>query len=597
MNTSRHPFLIFALAAALALVTVSFSSCSRQSASNINIQLINAPSTLTVNQAVNLTASVANDSSNAGVDWSCGGSGNCGTFNPVHTANGGTTVYTAPSSVGTVTLTAAATANGSIKSSATISIVPVGSNPTLNGPYVFSVQGYDSYGSYAAAGTIVADGNGHITGGEQDYSDTSVESGPDAVTGSYSIGPDGRGSLTLNASDTTLPNNGVETLSVAVTSTTHALIIQFDGSATSSGTLDVQAASATNPSAISGSFAFTAQGADVGNQVPITFGGLALMSTSSGSIAGATFFENDAGSTSTSSLTGSITAPDALGRGTIGFSNGVNFAYYAIQGQVLRLVEKDAPVLITGGSMYGQGAAGASASFSNASLSGNYVLSEAGASVSGSLALAGQFSADGAGNLTAGVADTNDAGVATFGPIAGQAVYSIAGTGTGTLALPGTSNTTQDVSSLLVFVVDPTLNLLDPNSTSGGGGALVMDYDSSAVGSGFILPRSSGAFQGNYAVNLSFVDTTGETDWVGQSVVTGGGLTGTVDVNADGVTTAGVSLSGTFTADASDVGRWIGTLALGSTNYSINCYQVSGTLFVIIDTDSADIGTGILESE
>jgi hypothetical protein len=247
--------------------------------------------------------------------------------------------------------------------------------------------------------------------------------------------------------------------------------------------------------------------------------------------------------------------------------------------------------------MYGQGAAGASASFSNASLSGNYVLSEAGASVSGSLALAGQFSADGAGNLTAGVADTNDAGVATFGPIAGQAVYSIAGTGTGTLALPGTSNTTQDVSSLLVFVIDPTLNLLDPNSTSGGGGALVMDYDSSAVGSGFILPRSSGAFQGNYAVNLSFVDTTGETDWVGQSVVTGGGLTGTVDVNADGVTTAGVSLSGTFTADASDVGRWIGTLALGSTNYSINCYQVSGTLFVIIDTDSADIGTGILESE
>jgi hypothetical protein len=72
---------------------------------------------------------------------------------------------------------------------------------------------------------------------------------------------------------------------------------------------------------------------------------------------------------------------------------------------------------------------------------------------------------------------------------------------------------------------------------------------------------------------------------------------GTVDVNADGVTSAGVILSGTFTADASDVGRWTGAFTLSSTNYSISGYQVSGTLFVIIDTDSADIGNGILESE
>ncbi len=598
MTTSRHPSLSVALAAAVALVVLSWSSCTQQSTSNISvqIQLVNAPSTLTVNQSVSLTASVADDSSNAGVDWSCSGSGSCGTFNPVHTASSATTVFTAPSSVGSVTVTAAATANSGVKSSATISIVAAGPNSMLNGPYVFAVQGYDSNGGYAAAGTIIADGNGNITGGEQDYSDASFESGPNAVTGTYSIGPDGRGSLTLNVNSLTLPNNGVETFSIAVTSATHALIIQFDESATSSGALDFQAASATDPNAISGSFAFTAQGEDVGNGVPIMFGGVALMSAPSATVAG-TFYENDAGTTSSSTLVGSITGPDSFGRGTIVFGNGVDFAYYAVQGQVLRLVEKDVPVYVTGGSMYGQGSAGLGGSFSNAALSGNYVLAEAGASSSGPLALAGQFSADGAGNLTAGVADTNDAGTVTFGSITGQAVYSIAGNGTGTLALPGTSATTQDVSSLLVFVIDPALNLLDPNSAGGGGGALVMDNDSGAVGSGFILPQSSGAFQGNYAVNLSFVNSTGETDWVGQSAVASGGLTGTVDVNAYGVPSAGASLSGTFAPDAGNAGRWTGAFTLGSTNYSVSCYRMTATLFLIVDTDSADTGTGLLESE
>jgi hypothetical protein len=320
------------------------------------------------------------------------------------------------------------------------------------------------------------------------------------------------------------------------------------------------------------------------------------MSASSGSIASGTYFRNDGGTTFTSALAGSVTAPDSFGRGTLGFSLGLHFVYYAVQGQVLRLVEKDVPSVMTGGSMYGQGAAGTSATFSNASLTGNYVLTEAGGSVYGPLALAGQFSADGTGNFTAGVADANDAGTASFASIAGQARYAIAGDGTGTLDLPGAVDTLGSVSFLVIFAVDPTLNLFDPNSPSGGGGALVMDYDTSAVGAGFIVPQSSGAFAGNYAINLQFVGT-GENDWVGQSVATGGGLMGTVDINSAGATSAGVSLTGSFTADVTHAGRWTGSFTVNNTTHLITYYQVSGSRFVLLDTDSADIGIGIMEAE
>lgn len=596
MKTNRHMLVLIALSAAVAATGILFSSCGKGYQASISIRLVNAPATLTINQTVSLAATVGNDPSNAGVDWSCSGGG-CGTFNPAHTASGGTTVYAAPASPGTVTIAAAAAAGRNVKATATVSIVPIGSNSMLNGRYVFSVGGVDTNGSYAASGTIVADGNGNITGGEQDYTDESIQAGPDAVTGSYSIGPDGRGSVTLDVSNTNLPHNGVETFSIAVTSITHALIIQFDGTATSSGTLDFQAASAVDPNAISGAFAFTAQGIDIGNQVPLTYGGVMLMSASSGTIASGTFFENDGGSTSTSSLAGSLTAPDSFGRGTLAFSVGPHFAYYAVQGQVLRLVGKDLPSTMTGGSIYGQGAAGTSATFSNASLSGNYVLSEAGGSSFGPLALAGQFSADGAGNLTAGVADTNNAGTATFSSIVGQAAYSIAGDGAGNLTLPGTVDSQGSVSSLLIFAVDPAINLYDPNSASGGGGALVMDYDGNAVAAGFIVPQSAAPFEGNYAVNLQFVGSGGENDWVGQSVAASGALTGTVDINDFGTTSAGVSLTGTFATDATNLGRWTGSLTANGTSHLISYYQVGGTLFVLIDIDSADIGIGIMETE
>jgi hypothetical protein len=593
MKNRRRNLGVIGTCAALALFLVTATGCSRNHEAII-VSLITAPSTVTVGQSVRLTAIVGNDSSDAGVDWSCSG-GSCGTFSPSHAASGASTIYTAPATAGLVTIVAASAADGTARDSLNISVVPAGSDALLAGTYVFSVQGQNGTGSYAAAGTIVLDGDGLVTDGEQDYADTSLKAGPDPLTGSYAIGPDGRGSITLNVANANLPQSGLETFSLAVVSAEHALIIQFDGIASSSGSLDRQSASALDPAAINGPFAFTSQGLDIPIQLPIVRGGVLSLSASSGSVASGTYFENDAGITFSSAMTGSVTAPDSFGRGTLDLSVNVSFVYYAVQGRVLRLLEPNVPSFVTAGSLYGQGDAGVNGTFSNTSLSGNYVLSGAGGSAYGSLALAAQFSADGAGDFSAGHADLNNSGQATSASIAGQARYAISGIGVGTLDLPASIDQLASFASVRFFVVDPTLDLSDPNNPAGGGGALFINFDSLSALSGRIVPQSPGDLDGDYAVGFRFVSSDGQTHWIGRAVVAAGTVTGVIDVNAGGVIDAGEALAGSTVADAAIAGRWTGTLTASGVTHMIVFYRASGNRVVFVDVDGSDVGIGTLE--
>ena len=598
MNKDRRTVQLAPLIMLILLTALSFTACGSPSSSSLGIYIINAPSILTVNQSVSLTAGVRSDTIESSVDWTCSAAGGGGgTFDPARTASGERTVFTASATAGPVTITATATEDGGVEDVATITVVPAGSNDLFNGHYVFFVQGKDSDGRFCVGGTIVADGNGNITGGEQDYSGASLLSGPDPVTGSYSIGPDGRGSLTLLVAGTDLPNFGVETFSIAVTSASHALITQFDGTATADGSLDLQSASAMDPAAVGGAYAFVAQGWNYVNGVPISYGGVLQMSASSGTIDGGTYFSNGGGFSWSGAIAGSVTAPDAYGRGTFTLDWGLGFAYYAVQGQVLRLVGQNSPDWTVGGSMFGQGEEGANGTFSNASLTGNYVLFQAGYTIDGAMGLAGLLTADGAGGVVSGVVDTNDAGTATFSSIAGLASYTIDGNGAGSLTLPATVDTAGNISNLVVFAVDPAINVLDPNSPSPGGAALVMEFENHAMATGYIVPRSSGAFGGNYALGLRFFDFISQTNWVGQSEVAGGGLSGSADINDNGATSPGVILSGTHSADAANGGRWTGVLTLGGSSHAIRYYQVNPTCCIILDVDPSHAGIGVMKKK
>ena len=590
------------LLALMVLGVVVLAGCGSSNPAII-VQIANVPGTLTANQSVTLSATVTNDPSTGNVNWTCMPSGSCGSFNPTQTANGGTTSYTAPAAAGTVTIVATDADHTGSTASATIAIVAVGANSQLSGQYVYFVQGTDVDGFYTAVGSFVADGNGNITSGEQDFYDAGdVQDQADPLTGTYSISANGQGSMTVTTANggLTLPNGGVETFSFALTSTTHGLVVEFDAEDTSSGTIDFQSTtgttSGTSAASITGDYSFATSGEDLSNEVALTFGGVANLSASSGSVTSGTIYVNDGGTTQNSGTTGSVTGPDAFGRGTISTSFGVNFVFYAVQGEVLRVVESDVPTFITGGTFYGQGAPGTNSTFSVSSLSGTYAFFESGSTVNGPLAIAGQFTAA-SGNLSAGFADTNDDGTYEKGSIAASP-YTLAGNGSGTLTLPGTPSTTEDVSALLIFATDPTLNLLDPNNTtSGTGGALIMDNDAGAYGTGLIVQQTTGALQGNYAVNLQLFNSSAEIDFVGQSTQSGGSFTGTVDLNDNGTTATAVNFSGSSTADSTNVGRYTGSFTVGANSYNITYYQVNSGEFFILDTDSSDVGNGFLQSQ
>lgn len=84
----------------------------------ITVTLGATPGALFVNDTASISATVANDSANGGVTWSCAPAGACGSFSSNQSASGTPVTYTAPSAAGSVTITATSVTNTSILASA-----------------------------------------------------------------------------------------------------------------------------------------------------------------------------------------------------------------------------------------------------------------------------------------------------------------------------------------------------------------------------------------------------------------------------------------------------------------------------------------------
>src|ERR1700751_3181348 len=85
-----------------------------------------------------------------------------------------------------------------------ISIAAGTANPNslLRGAYAFFFSGFDTHGVVLGTGQFTADGSGKITSGTEDMNRVSGTSIGAALSGTYSLGTDGRGTLTLTATNT-----------------------------------------------------------------------------------------------------------------------------------------------------------------------------------------------------------------------------------------------------------------------------------------------------------------------------------------------------------------------------------------------------------
>jgi hypothetical protein len=551
-----------------------------------------------------ITAVVQHDVSNAGVDWACSGATNvCGTLGQPHTASGVANTYTLSGTnvVGAATITATSTADPTKVATAIITSSATFQNSTLSGNYVFQLSGINANGPYRVVGTLVTDGNGNVTGGEQNYvflsSTTGFTSYHDTFTAAAftaPIGTDGRGQIALNTGDTNVGVGGIETLGIVVIDGTKALITEFDGSATSSGTLDLQ----TPKSQLAGGYAFVTSGIN-GAGKPLGFGGIFnIDNPGTGTISGKGSITDEIVGTNVNTaqtLSGTIVSPDQYGKVVInltaGFTApnvGLALVGYVIDDTHVRFVEQD-HFGVTGGTAYGQGTA--TGTFNSGSFNTAAVFGTEGLSTTSFVptVYAGLFTA-GSGSIN-GVADENVSGGTPITDATLTGTYAVDSSGTGRVTTSLTFNGNPGPSWVLYLTGDantPALILqLDaaPIETAGA------VYTQTVPGGGF----TASSFNLNYAMNFTaYPSATSEDDGEGQAVADGvSTLAGTMDTNYNMASQNTEGLAGGFGAVAN--GRFTGTLTEGTvfSTTPVSFYIVDSTRVVFIETDSVQPALGI----
>ena len=473
------------------------------------------------------------------------------------------------------------------------------STSSLKGTYVFSSAGANADGYLMTmVGSFTANGSGSINPGTVDVVSADPAFGvfPNLTmsNASYTISSDGRGQFTFGA---TVAQGATQFIfDYVLTSNSHGLVTEFDANGTGSGTIDLQP-SAVSQSALSGlSYTFAISGAGPAQTSPpfATVGAMTLGATGSVT-AGVEDFNNggtptvaDPISTSSSVTVGTGTAPGAAQLIT-SFSTGtLSYDVYAIDSTHMKFIETDGQ-FIASGDAYTLG---------TSIPSGTLVFTMSGIdSVDAPLALAGFMPVSG-GTITAGAEDFNDAGVVDSTALTFGGSFSTLSGGRSQLTVSTFENGgTNDVAGSYLFAAYPF-------TSNGVTGVQLMEIDGAGVTSGAAYLQSATAFapsQG-YGLNLSAVNVSNgaggffEEDDIAEFQATSSSLTpGIVDINDVSMGTSyKQAFSGTYTGVST--GEYTATTTeAGNPFVSFNFYAVNGSTFLLLEVDSGQIGTGIIE--
>ncbi len=605
--------------------TANVQNPSPPPSSKVEIAFQPAPvESIQISATASLTAVVTNDPTNSGVDWqvACPVVGTCGTLSSPHTGSGQGTIYTPPSSLSgnsqTFTVVAFATADHTQNVLAPISVTAFGVN--LQGTFVLQVQGIDSsLQPYQFAGVLVLDGNGGITSGEQTVNffdqnpdiETTISKSDPITGGTYFLGPDGRGTITIRTADTDIgasngnAGNGTETFTFVSLSSSQALVAQVDfGGATTStsgtGTMDLQTSVATP----TGGYAFAVSGTDIATASPTAMGGIFnIDSPHTISGIGSVTDQNLAGVISAKKkLSGTVSDPDPFGAVTLTLNAGyetspIQFTGYIVDATHMKIIESDntiggTDVGSTGGLAIGQG--GATGTFTTpASLSGTYVFGVLGEDqdlsvyIPATVTSVGLFTADGNGGLENGFTDTFLWGVATQVSATFDGTYLIDTAGAGRVQV--------NFSHLSPHPVPAYQPVLFLYLTGNGNPPLFLDsggINYPSLGAGIAYPQSASSLTFNGDYGFSFTQQNGsETDGTGQMTasVAAHTVSGVADFNSGFALSAGQTFNDTFVSPDSN-GRFAGTLF--DSTIAVEYYIIDANHGFFVETDLVNPGSG-----
>src|SRR5664280_1409557 len=469
------------LAAAALLVVGTLSACGGSGGGKHNNPptVTVSPATANVQEAATqqFTATVTNGT--PAVNWQvngvAGGNSSVGTIDS-------TGLYTAPVIVpnpASITITAVLQADASVTGNAIATITAVQfNNSSLRGNYIFSLSGIDVNGfPFNAVGAVTADGFGNITGGEEDLND--VSSGyrqASSITGTYNVGPDGRGTLNLNSSI------GSFSYAFAIRALNNAGLNEIDNNViNANGNLEQQtAAGVTTPSG-NYAFGFAGTGLNCGGAV----NSIGVFNLGSGTVGGLQDLNCGGTITQSEALGGSYSAIDGLGRGTGLFSASTGsaaFVYYVISANRYRFMCPNAATFFLGSADLQT-----QPSFVASDFNGSYVVSTSANTPAGVSYTLIQLNASG-GNISSGYYDVNDTGMVATGAVSGA--YSVASNGriVGSFSGSGLS------LPFSMYLISPShAYYLDQRTTATGGGNVYAQGPSVTGSSATLLsPAASG---------------------------------------------------------------------------------------------------------
>jgi len=347
-------------------------------------------------------------------------------------------------------------------------------NAELKGSYAFTFSGNSGNANvssgFASVGRFTADGAGNLTNGELDTN--SAGGGARMVaqpfTGTYSIGADNRGVMTLNIF------GGSARLAFAMLANGNAQFIEFDaagGAGTiGSGTMEKVDTSAYSTAGIAGDYAFGAAGLDNINSRASVQG--RFTSNGTGTLTNVAGDVNAYGTNYSMNFTAANYAVSntATGRGTMnlaftfgGTPDSLNFVFYVVNSGKVFIMESDAvspaTPLVNGVMVQQQVPAGG---FTNASLDGNIVIYLTGLSNCGTgsgvpKAVAGLLTPSGSGALTI-TYDENYCRAPNN--VTASGTYSVAANGRASMAIGGYSLVAYLVKSNQFFLSVSDANVL-----------------------------------------------------------------------------------------------------------------------------------------
>ena len=469
-------------------------------------------------------------------------------------------------------------------------------NAELKGDYAFSFSGMTTGGSgastpFAAVGRFTADGAGNLTNGELDANGVGAmeKAVAQPFTGTYSIGADQRGVMSLN-----IPGGG--TLAFAMMANGNAKLVEIDAGGghgtVGSGSLEKADTTAYSIAKIVGDYAFGVAGLDQSNDRTAITG--RFTANGSGMLSNGAADANQAGTfttlnvfaasymvTDTTTGRGIINLPALLG----GAPQNLDFVFYVVNAGKLFAMEMDAvsPLtrLLNGVILQQQTPLGG---FSSTSLNGNTVMYLTGRTIC-------PGGANAAPNVIAGLLSTNGVGIAnlTYDQNCGGGSSSVTG-------LVGTCDITSNGRAAFRL-----------------GGAYIAAYLVSSNQAFFIVPdgsvlfgfgeaQAAGSFT-NTAVTGTYAGLATTPAALGVSIFSGeftadgasptGNLTGVEDIGAPSGPSLGVAANATYSISAAPTdGRGTTSGGIGGTGV---LYVVSPSKFVVLSLSDPNPAVLIFE--